>query len=199
MKILIQLYIKKLKKKLGNFKLDNPKTKNGLPSFGLFQESYKPVSLHTDTGFDFKKIIFKQFLLPLSPYGETVIFKNRFYGCSTTFSIDPMELKAKGYNKRSSKHLKIFKVSNIKTSLSFLKTKNFWVSAFDVSATKDFTSNNWSGKNVLLFGSEGFGLKSKTLVRSDFKFKVKMNKNIESLNISNTVSVVCHHIFQSIK
>jgi tRNA(Leu) C34 or U34 (ribose-2'-O)-methylase TrmL len=26
-----------------------------------------------------------------------------------------------------------------------------------------------------------------------------MNSNIESLNISNTVSVVCHHIFQSKK
>ena len=96
-------------------------------------------------------------------------------------------------------HLKIFKVSNINTSLKFLKTKEFWVSAFDVSAAKDFTSNNWKGKNVLLFGSEGFGLKSKTLMHSDFKFKVKMNDNMESLNISNTVSVVCHHIYQSIK
>ena len=100
---------KKIKKKIGSFKLDNPKNKNGLNSFGLFQESYKPVSLHADTGFDFKKIIFKQFLFPLSSKGETVIFKNRFYGCSTTFSIDPKELKAKGYNKRSSEHLKIFK------------------------------------------------------------------------------------------
>ncbi len=96
-------------------------------------------------------------------------------------------------------HLKIFKVSNVNTSLKFLKSKNFWISAFDVSANKDFTSNNWSGKNVLLFGSEGFGLKSKTLFNADFKFKVKMNNNIESLNISNTVSVVCHHIYQSIK
>ena len=96
-------------------------------------------------------------------------------------------------------HLKIFKVSNINTSLKFLKTKNFWVSAFDISANKDFTNNDWKGRNVLLFGSEGFGLKSKTLMHSDFKFKVKMNNNIESLNISNTVSVVCHHIYQSIK
>ena len=96
-------------------------------------------------------------------------------------------------------HLKIFKVSNLNTALRFLKTKNFWVSAFDISASKDFTSNNWRGKNVLLFGSEGYGLKSKTLVQSDFKFKVKMNSNMESLNISNTVSVVCHHIYQSIK
>ena len=95
--------------------------------------------------------------------------------------------------------LKIFKVSNLNTALRFLKTKNFWVSAFDISASKDFTSNNWKGKNVLLFGSEGYGLKSKTLVQSDFKFKVKMNSNMESLNISNTVSVVCHHIYQSIK
>ena len=73
------------------------------------------------------------------------------------------------------------------------------MSAFDISAKKDFTKNNWEGKNVLLFGSEGFGLKAKTLENSDYKFKVNINKNIESLNISNTVSVVCHHIFQSIK
>ena len=31
----------------------------------------------------------------------------------------------------------------------------------------------------------------------DFKFRVQMNNTIESLNISNTVSVVCHHIFQT--
>jgi 23S rRNA (guanosine2251-2'-O)-methyltransferase len=96
-------------------------------------------------------------------------------------------------------HLKIFKVSNVNTSLKYLKTKGFWVSAFDVSSTKDFTTNDWKGKNILLFGSEGFGLKSKTLIQSDFKFKVDMNKKIESLNISNTVSVVCHHISRKIK
>ena len=48
-----------------------------------------PVTLHVDTGFDFEKIIFKQTLIPLTNEGETIIFKNRFYGCSTTFSIDP--------------------------------------------------------------------------------------------------------------
>ena len=96
-------------------------------------------------------------------------------------------------------HLKIFKVSNLNTALRFLKTKEFWVSAFDVNAKKDFTKNDWKGRNVLLFGSEGYGIKAKTLENSDFRFKVNMNRNIESLNISNTVSVVCHYIFQSIK
>ena len=55
------------------------------------------------------------------------------------------------------------------------------------------------GRNVLLFGSEGFGIKTKTLENSDFKFKININNNIESLNISNTVSIVCHHIFQKLK
>jgi len=98
----------KLKSAIGKFSMDNPETKENLESLGLFQESYMPVTLHVDTGFDFEKIIFKQTLLPLSNEGETIIFKNRFYGCSTTFSIDPVELAAKGYNKRSSEHLNLF-------------------------------------------------------------------------------------------
>jgi len=125
------------------------------------------------------------------------------------FNIDGIIVKERSFPSKSkllyksasggAEHIKIFRVSNLNTTLRFLKTKNFWVSAFDVSAKKDFTQNKWEGKNVLLFGSEGYGIKAKTLENSDFKFKVNMNDNIESLNISNTVSVVCHHIFQSIK
>ena len=128
---------------------------------------------------------------------------------AVAFNIDGIVVKERSYPSKSKllyksasggvEHIKIFKVSNINTALKFLKTKDFWVSAFDSKANKDFTKNNWKGKNVLLFGSEGFGIKAKILDNSDFKFKVNMNNNIESLNISNTISVVCHHIFQSIK
>ena len=128
---------------------------------------------------------------------------------AVAFNIDGLIVKERSFPSKSkllyksasggAEHIKIFKVSNLNTALKFLKTKEFWISAFDVSAKKDFTKNNWKGKNVLLFGSEGYGIKAKTLENSDFKFKVYMNDSIESLNISNTVSVVCHHIFQSIK
>ena len=128
---------------------------------------------------------------------------------AVAFDIDGIIVKERSYPVKSkllyksasggAEHIKIFKVSNINTTLKFLKTKDFWVSAFDISARKDFTKHNWTGKNVLLFGSEGFGIKAKTLENSDFRFKVNMNSKIESLNISNTVSVVCHHIFQSLK
>jgi len=96
-------------------------------------------------------------------------------------------------------HLRIFKVSNINSSLKFLKTKDFWISAFDSSAKKNFITHKWIGKNVLLFGSEGFGLKNKTLEHSDFIFKINISKKIESLNISNSVSVVCHYIDSYLK
>ena len=128
---------------------------------------------------------------------------------AVAFNIDGIIVKERSFPAKSkllyksasggTEHIKIFKVANINTALKYLKTKEFWVSAFDIGAKKDFTKHNWNGKNVLLFGSEGFGIKTKTLENSDFKFKVNMNDNIESLNISNTVSVVCHHIFQSIK
>ena len=95
-------------------------------------------------------------------------------------------------------HLKIFKVSNINASLKFLKTKDFWISAFDVSGKKNFTEHNWKGKNVLIFGSEGMGVKKNTLKNSDFIFKIKINKAIQSLNVSNSVSVVAHFLNLSI-
>ena len=128
---------------------------------------------------------------------------------AVAFNIDGIIVKERSFPQKSklmyksasggTEHLKIFKVSNINTALKLLKTKDFWVSAFDISANKDFVKHNWKGRNVLLFGSEGFGVKAKTLENSDFKFRVNINNNIESLNISNTVSIVCHHIFQSIK
>ena len=128
---------------------------------------------------------------------------------AVAFKIDGIIVKERSFPSKSkllyksasggAEHIKIFKVSNVNTALKFLKTKDFWVSAFDVSAKKDFTNHNWKGKNILLFGSEGYGVKAKTLENSDFRFKIDINNNINSLNISNTVSIVCHHVFQSIK
>ena len=128
---------------------------------------------------------------------------------AVSFNIDGIIVKERSFPSKSKllyksasggiEHINLFKVSNINTTLKYLKTKEFWVSAFDVSAKKNFTEHDWKGKNVLLFGSEGYGLRQKTLFHSDFKFRIDINKNIDSLNISNTVSIVCHHINHQIK
>ena len=92
--------------------MDNLKDEKNEDILGLFQESYNPIGLHVDAGFNLNEIIFKQTLIPLTSKGSTVIFKNKFYGNSTNFTIDEDELKVKnlkyGQNFRSSKHIDIY-------------------------------------------------------------------------------------------
>ena len=91
-------------------------------------------------------------------------------------------------------HLNIFEVSNINSTLKSLREKNFWVYGFDVKGDKNFTEVKWGGKSVLLFGSEGFGMREHTSKYTDFLVKIDINKNVESLNISNSAAVVFHHL-----
>ena len=107
-----KIFCERLKKEIGDFRMDNLQDENGKDIFGLIQESYAPIGLHVDAGFEVKSKVYKQTLIPLTPVGSTVIFKNRFYGGSTNFTQDPEELKKKnlgyGQNRRSSEHLKLY-------------------------------------------------------------------------------------------
>ena len=107
-----KLFYDRLKNEIGDFKYDNLKNDDGSEILGLFQESYNPIGLHIDGGFNFEDFIYKQSLIPLTPIGSTVIFKNRFYGKSTNFTIDKKELELKdlkyGQNKRSSEHIGMY-------------------------------------------------------------------------------------------
>ena len=82
------LFYKKVKNEIGDFKMDNLKDEKNEDILGLFQESYNPIGLHVDAGFNLNEIIFKQTLIPLTSKGSTVIFKNKFYGNSTNFTSD---------------------------------------------------------------------------------------------------------------
>ncbi len=110
-----QILRDRIKLEIGEFAMDNINEKNGAECLGLFQESFNPIKLHVDGGFNLKNIIYKQTLLPLSNHGETIIFKNRYYGSSTSFTNNESELKEnnsenfkKGKNIRSSEHLKLY-------------------------------------------------------------------------------------------
>jgi 23S rRNA (guanosine2251-2'-O)-methyltransferase len=91
-------------------------------------------------------------------------------------------------------HINIFEVANINSTLKNLREKNFWVYGFDARGEKNFTDIKWEGKNVLLFGSEGFGMREHTGKYTDFLVKIDINKDVESLNISNSAAIVFHHL-----
>lgn len=128
---------------------------------------------------------------------------------SASFNIDGVIVKKRSFPNESKllfksasgcmEHVNIFEVSNISSTLKFLKSRNFWICGFDIDSQKDFTDHDWNGNNVILFGSEGYGLKYQTKKNSDFLLKIDINKNVESLNISNSASVVFHYIDNSRK
>ena len=123
---------------------------------------------------------------------------------AASFNMDGIIVKERSYPRESkllyktasgcTELLSIFEVSNINTTLKYLKSKNFWTSGFDSESKKDFTKHDWKGNNVLLFGSEGYGLNYQTKKNSDFLFRININKNVESLNIANCASVVFHYL-----
>ena len=125
---------------------------------------------------------------------------------AASFNIDGLIVKERHFPNESKlmyksasgciEYLNIFEVSNINTTLKYLREKNFWVYGFDANSKKNFTEVTWKGNNILLFGSEGFGIKKHTEKYTDFLVKIEINQNIESLNISNSASIVFHHINQ---
>ena len=128
---------------------------------------------------------------------------------AASFNIDGLIVKERHFPSESKlmfksasgciEHLNIFEVSNINTTLKYLRDNNFWVYGFDVNSKKDFTEVKWSGNNILLFGSEGFGIRKHTNKYADFLVKININKNIESLNVSNSAAIVFHYINQQKK
>ena len=94
----------------------------------------------------------------------------------------------------SMEHLNIFQVTNINSTLKNLREKNFWIYGFDARGEKNFTEVKCEGKNILLFGSEGFGMREHTQKYADFLVRIDINKDVESLNISNSAAIVFHHL-----
>ena len=90
--------------------------------------------------------------------------------------------------------MNIFQVANINSTIKYLREKNFWVYAFETGASKEITDIEWKGNNILLFGSEGKGIKTHTSKYADFNVRIDINNMVESLNISNSAAIVFHHI-----
>ena len=123
---------------------------------------------------------------------------------AASFNIDGIIVKERHFPNESKlmykaasgaiEYINIFEVSNINSTLKNLKDKNFWVYGFDGNSKKNFTEIEWKGNNILLFGSEGYGMHQHTAKYADFFVKIDIDDKIESLNISNSAAIVFHHL-----
>ena len=123
---------------------------------------------------------------------------------ASSFNIDGIIIKERNFPNESKlmykaasgamEYINIFEVSNINSTLKNLKDRNFWIYGFDGTGEKNFTDIEWKGNNILLFGSEGYGMHHHTSKYVDFLVRIDIDKKIESLNISNSAAIVFHHL-----
>ena len=118
---------------------------------------------------------------------------------ASAFNIDGLIIRERDYPENSKlmykaasgslEHLNIFVVSNINSTLKSLREKNFWIYGFDTSGDKNLTEVKWEGNNVLVFGSEGLGMRRLTTDLCDFLVKINTLSTFTSLNLSNAVAI----------
>ncbi len=123
---------------------------------------------------------------------------------ASAFNMDGLIVRERDYPETSKlmhksasggiEHLNIFIVSNINSTLKSLREKNFWIYGFDGFGDKNLSDIELKKNNVLVFGSEGYGMKKHTEKYIDFKVRIKINNKIESLNLSNSASIAFHFI-----
>lgn len=118
---------------------------------------------------------------------------------SAAFSVDAIIVEKKNYNPKSNMMYRsacgmtevvdVIAVSNINNALKIIKENSFWVYAFDAKAKKDIKKIDFPPRVAFVFGSETHGLKDLVGKNCDERIKINISANVDSLNISNAVSI----------
>ena len=94
-------------------------------------------------------------------------------------------------------HISIIKVNSIVNAVQRLKEKNYWVIASDHHAKDNYYDIDYTDMNfALIMGAEHAGISKSLLKLSDFKVKIPMLTNFNSLNVSNATAII---LFESVK
>ena len=93
-----------------------------------------------------------------------------------------------------------FKVINLRRSILEFKKNGYWIYGFDSSGNSK-SDLKFEKKSVLVFGSEGKGLRH--LIKKECDIFVKLNIEniskfqIDSLNVSNAASIALHEFYKN--
>lgn len=86
----------------------------------------------------------------------------------------------------------IVRIGNINTTLEKLKANHFWTYGLAGEGDTHLDTVKFDAHTVILIGSEGEGIRAKTLELCDFKLSIRTDKKCESLNASNATAVTLY-------
>ncbi len=88
-------------------------------------------------------------------------------------------------------NIKIIKVNSLTGAVQKLKENNYWVIASDHHAEDNYYDIDYTNMNTaLIMGAEHSGISRSLLKLSDFKVKIPMLTNFNSLNVSNAAAII---------
>lgn len=89
-------------------------------------------------------------------------------------------------------YMAVAKVSNIATTIEYLKEKGLWIFACEAGGTP-YYETDFNCPCAIILGSEGNGVGRLIKERSDFTVSIPMYGKVNSLNVSTAASVIlCH-------
>lgn len=87
-------------------------------------------------------------------------------------------------------HIPVAKVTNLSNLIDELKDKGFWIYSTHQDADKMYNEIDYSGPAAIVIGSEGEGISSGILKKSDFMIKIPMKGKVNSLNAAVAAGIV---------
>lgn len=91
----------------------------------------------------------------------------------------------------------LIRVTNLARTLDLLKVAEFWCVGFDGQATDFLSAKTLQGRNAIVLGAEGAGLRRLTRETCDLLVKIPMTDAVESLNLSNAAAIALYQFAQS--
>ena len=94
-------------------------------------------------------------------------------------------------------HISIIKTNSLVNAIQKLKENNWWVIASDHHAEQNYYDVDYTDLNfAVIMGAEHAGISKSLLKLSDYKVKIPMLTNFNSLNVSNAAAII---LFESVK
>ena len=121
-------------------------------------------------------------------FGIKTIISNK----DNSFKINPFLIKSAS---GAFEKINFIEVTNLNRTVEKLKKMGYWIVGFDMNAKNNISEVPKDLKKVLIFGSEGKGIRPLVLKNCDFKTKISLkveDRKIDSLNVSNCVSIALY-------
>ena len=121
-------------------------------------------------------------------FGIKTIIANK----DNSFKINPFLIKSAS---GAFEKINFIEVINLNRTVEKLKKMGYWIVGFDMNAKSNISEVPKDLKKVLIFGSEGKGIRPLILKNCDFKTKISLkveDRKIDSLNVSNCVSIALY-------